>query len=56
MAGRGRDEPPGPPWPLRRDEVEAFAADGLTPVRIEIVPVSGRPGERRWRAEFRRPS
>jgi SAM-dependent methyltransferase len=48
------DEPPGPPWPLRREEVEAFATDGLTPVRIEIVPVPGRPGDRRWRAEFRR--
>lgn len=44
-------EPPGPPWPLRCDEIEAFAADGLTPVRIEIVPV---PGGRRWRAQFRR--
>lgn len=47
---------PLPPWPLRRDEIEAFAADGLAPVRVEIVTVPGRPTEQRWRAEFlRRP-
>jgi hypothetical protein len=51
-------EPPEttPPFPLRRDEVEAFAADGLTIERIEIVTTPERPGDRRWRAEFRRPS
>jgi SAM-dependent methyltransferase len=44
------DEPadPNPPWPLRRDEVEEFAADGLRPVEIEIA--AGR-----WRAQFERP-
>jgi SAM-dependent methyltransferase len=44
------DEPddPNPPWPLRREEVEAFADDGLRPVEIEIA-------HGRWRAEFERP-
>jgi len=42
----------GPPWPLSRDEVESFAADGLAAVRIEDL---GTADARRWRAEFRRP-
>jgi SAM-dependent methyltransferase len=37
----------GPPWPLFRAEVEAFATEGLEPVRIERL-------DGRWRAEFRR--
>ena len=41
----------GPPWPLTRAEVEAFAGQGLTPVEIELVV---RAGDARWRAEFRR--
>jgi SAM-dependent methyltransferase len=45
----------GPPWPLTRDEIDAFAAGGLDPVRIEDIPLSGDPSARRWRAEFRRP-
>lgn len=50
----GGDE--GPPWPLTRAEVEAFAAPGLQPVRIEdIRELDGQP-VRRWRAEFRRPT
>jgi SAM-dependent methyltransferase len=43
-----------PPWPLRRAEIEAFGADGLSPVRIEITATPGRSDERRWLAEFRR--
>jgi SAM-dependent methyltransferase len=39
---------PNPPWPLRRDEVEAFGADGLRSVEIEIA-------DGRWRAQFERP-
>jgi hypothetical protein len=39
----------GPPWPLVRSEVDAFAASaGLAPVRIERT-------EDRWRATFHRP-
>jgi SAM-dependent methyltransferase len=52
---REDDEPPGsgPPWPLARSEMEAFAAGGLAPVRIERASPQGRPT---WRAEFRRPA
>jgi threonine dehydrogenase-like Zn-dependent dehydrogenase len=43
----------GPPWPLTRAEIDAFAADGLHAVRIEEL----RAGDvLRWRAEFRRPA
>ena len=42
----------GPPWPLTRGEVEAFASDGLEAVGIEDVRWPGVPV--RWRAEFRR--
>jgi SAM-dependent methyltransferase len=45
---------PGLPWPLRREEVEAFATDGLDVHRIEQLTVPGRPGKPRWRAEFQR--
>jgi SAM-dependent methyltransferase len=41
----------GPPWPLTRAELESFAADGLTVVRIEEL---GTDDARRWRAELRR--
>jgi SAM-dependent methyltransferase len=43
-----------PPWPLRRDEIEAFATDGLHVAQIELVPLPEDPNEKRWRAEFRR--
>jgi SAM-dependent methyltransferase len=43
-----------PPWPLRRDEIDAFATDGITPVHVEIATVPGTTGDRRWRAEFER--
>ena len=42
----------GPPWPLTRAEIEAFAAGGLRTVRIEAQ----RDSLRRWRAEFERPA
>jgi len=52
-AARDRRSGPvdGPPWPLTREEVEAFAGGGLATVLIEEI---GAGGERRWRAEFRR--
>lgn len=45
------DGPPGaPPWPLTRDEVEAFGVGGVEARTIELVA-----GEvPRWRAEFGR--
>lgn len=46
ISGRAGQDQPGPPWPLRREEIEAFG-DGLRTVRIEEV-------DGRWRAEFRR--
>ena len=51
-AGREEGEAvEGPPWPLTRAEVEAFATDGLAPVLIEERRHDGF----RWRAEFARP-
>lgn len=51
------DELVGPPWPLAREEIEAFATDGLRPVRIERRADDAYTGRReRWRAEFRRSS
>jgi len=47
----------GPPWPLTRDEVDAFATGGVVAVRVEMVElVPDRPGEHRWRAELQRPA
>ncbi len=40
----------GPPWPLTREEIEAFAAGPLDAVRVENVPDRSGPC---WRAEFR---
>jgi len=56
-AGREDDEPPepGPPWPLVRAEIEAFASDGIQAVLIEPLRAPGPPPVLRWRAEFRRP-
>lgn len=46
----------GPPWPLSRREIDAFAGYGIEPVRIEEIPLPDDPGAHRWRAEFRRGS
>jgi SAM-dependent methyltransferase len=55
-SARGDDgaEPQGPPWPLTRSEIGAFAADGLSVVRISEVPDVPHAGMSRWVAEFRR--
>jgi SAM-dependent methyltransferase len=55
-AARDAEDGPvqGPPWPLTRDEIDAFAADDLQPVRIEDLPDPAEPEVRRWRAEFHR--
>ncbi|AVZ75097.1 SAM-dependent methyltransferase [Streptomyces lunaelactis] len=46
----------GPPWPLTRTEIDAFAAAaGLAPVDIEELEDPDGPPVHRWRAEFRRP-
>lgn len=43
----------GPPWPLTRDEVAAFATGGLTAESIEEIPADDDPLVVRWRAVFR---
>ncbi|KAF0163886.1 MAG: methyltransferase, partial [Caulobacteraceae bacterium] len=56
VISRARDdneEIGGPPWPLARKDIEAFAVDGLRLVSLEDIPPSGHLA-RHWRAEFRR--
>jgi SAM-dependent methyltransferase len=50
--GAGQPLFEGPPWPLRRDEIDAFASDGLSVVRIEELPHPETAGLSRWRAEL----
>ena len=46
----------GPPWPLSRSEIEAFATDGLTVEHIErTADPAQAEGSAHWRAEFSRP-
>jgi SAM-dependent methyltransferase len=56
-SARDEEEGPvsGPPWPLTRAELDAFATGGLEPVRIDDLRDAGQPAPRSWRAEFRRP-
>ena len=52
---RAEDErPAGPPWPLSRSEIEAFAGAGLESVQIEEVPHPREPSVPMWRAELAR--
>jgi SAM-dependent methyltransferase len=44
----------GPPWPLTRDEIDAFATDDLQAVWIEALLDPADPDVHRWRAEFHR--
>jgi len=55
-AGRDDGVPTGdgPPWPLLRGEIEAFASDDVQPVRVEAIRDPAAPAGLRWRAEFRR--
>jgi hypothetical protein len=50
------DEVDGPPWPLTRAEIDAFADGGLRPVQVEDLRDASAPGLRRWRAEYERPA
>ena len=47
-------DPTGPPWPLTRAEMEAFAADGLTRAGLELRERPGDLGGWVWLGEFRR--
>lgn len=55
---RGPEGSPGsgPPWPLTRDELDAFASGGVVPVEIEEIPDATDPELHRWRAQFQRPA
>ncbi len=56
LIARARDEAQqfdGPPWPLARRDIEAFAANGLTLVTLEDVPPTMTPN-RHWRALLRK--
>ena len=44
----------GPPWPLSRSEIDAFAMTGLTSVSVAMSPDAEDPRIHRWCAEFRR--
>jgi SAM-dependent methyltransferase len=43
---------PGPPWPLTRDDIDSFAAGGLTTVAVTRIPEPGHPELATWQAEF----
>jgi SAM-dependent methyltransferase len=45
----------GPPWPLSRDDIESFTAEGLTVERLEDL-ADAVSGTHRWRVELRRPA
>jgi SAM-dependent methyltransferase len=53
-AREGSEPVEGPPWPLTRAEVDAFATADVHAVRIELLRDAARPDVRRWCAEFRR--
>lgn len=44
----------GPPWPLSRSEIDAFAATGLVAVSVEDIATIENERIRSWRAELRR--
>ena len=48
----GEDD--GPPWPLTREEMDAFAAGGLTAASVDAIPAPGYPGAYRWRGVYHR--
>jgi hypothetical protein len=50
----GADPDTGPPWPLTKDEIDAFATGGVRPVSIQRLPSPQDPTAQRWLAEFRR--
>jgi SAM-dependent methyltransferase len=54
--GESEDPEAGPPWPLTRADVEAFATGDLEERLIEAIPIPDEPDAHRWRAEFTRPA
>jgi SAM-dependent methyltransferase len=59
VVAAAREEPvqavEGPPWPLTRQAVEAFATGDLQLAALEHLANPLAPGNYRWRAEFHRP-
>jgi SAM-dependent methyltransferase len=54
-SGRDEDEETqGPPWPLSRAEIDAFAVGELRPVRVDDLREAAPSRVRRWRAELTR--
>ncbi|GAA4608708.1 SAM-dependent methyltransferase [Actinoplanes octamycinicus] len=55
LAAAATDAPgEGPPWPLTRAEIDAFAAPGLRQLAVEEVPAPDSRLVVRWRAVFTR--
>jgi hypothetical protein len=52
QAVRGEDD--GPPWPLTRGEMDAFATGGLSAESVDACPLPDDPQVRRWRGVYRR--
>lgn len=52
--GQGESADDGPPWPLTRDELDAFAEDGLEMTHLEPVASDGGPFATHWLATFHR--
>jgi SAM-dependent methyltransferase len=44
----------GPPWPLTRAAINAFAVDDLRLIQLDRAPSPGDPTMYRWRAEYLR--
>jgi hypothetical protein len=55
LAHSGQAPDDGPPWPLARREIDAFASPGLVEVTVEEIADPPPSPVRRWRAEFHRP-
>ncbi|MEV6350878.1 class I SAM-dependent methyltransferase [Actinoplanes sp. NPDC051851] len=54
LAAAATDTPgEGPPWPLTRAEIDAFAAGGLVQESVEEIPAPQTRLVRRWRAVYR---
>ncbi|TWD84070.1 methyltransferase family protein [Kribbella amoyensis] len=52
--GLADDDVEGPPWPLTRAAVEAFALDDLRLIQLDETPHPTEPSLFRWRAEYLR--
>ncbi len=51
LAARGDGDADGPPWPLTRDEMDAFAVDGVSTQTLDALETDG---VLRWRAVLHR--